>query len=50
MKPASWLSEEKDEKVNQYLDHINRAPYPTIAAVSIGLLCLFTVIILLSSF
>lgn len=50
MKPETWLPDEKDEKVNQYLDQINRAPYPTIAAVSLGLLCLFTVVILLSSF
>jgi hypothetical protein len=50
MKPVTWSPEDKDEKVNQYLDHINRAPYPTIAAVSIGLFCLFTVLILLSSF
>lgn len=50
MKPTDWLPEEKDEKVNQYLDRINRAPYPTIAAVVLGLFCLFTVVILLSSF
>ncbi|NJR48449.1 MAG: hypothetical protein HC780_01720 [Leptolyngbyaceae cyanobacterium CSU_1_3] len=50
MKPTIWLPEEKDEKVNQYLDRINRAPYVTIAAVLLGLLCLFTFIVLIGSF
>jgi hypothetical protein len=42
MKPMIWHPEEKDEKVNAYLDRINHAPYGTIFAVTIGLLCLFT--------
>lgn len=50
MKPINWLPEENDEKANQYLDQINRAPYATIAAILVGLLCLFTFVILVSSF
>ena len=50
MKPMIWHPEEKDEKVNQYLDRINHAPYPTIAAVLIGLLCVFTFVVLVGSF
>lgn len=50
MKPINWLPEENDEKINQYLDQINRAPYATISAILVGLLCLFTFIILISSF
>jgi hypothetical protein len=50
MKPMTWHPEEKDEKVNQYLNQVNRAPYATIFAVLIGLFCLFTVVVLVSSF
>lgn len=27
MKPMTWHPEERDEKVNQYLSQVNRAPY-----------------------
>ncbi len=50
MKPMTWHPEEKDEKVNQYLNHVNRAPYPTIFAVLIGVFCLFTFVVLVASF
>lgn len=50
MKPMIWHPEEKDERVNQYLDRVNHAPYPTIYAVLIGLFCLFTFVVLVSSF
>jgi hypothetical protein len=50
MKPNTWHPEEKDEKVNQYLDQMNHAPYGTIFTVVIGLFCLFTLVILVSSF
>lgn len=50
MKPMIWHPEAKDGKVNQYLDQTNRAPYATIAAMLLGLLCLFTFVVLLSSF
>jgi hypothetical protein len=50
MKPMTWHPEEKDEKVNQYLSQVNRAPYATIFAVVIGLFSFLTFVILLSSF
>ncbi len=50
MKPMIWHPEAKDAKVNQYLDQINHAPYPTIATVLVVLFCLFTFAVLLGSF
>jgi hypothetical protein len=50
MKPMIWHPEEKDQRVNQYLDQVNHAPYATIFAMGLGLVCLFTIAILLSSF
>lgn len=50
MKPMIWHPEEKDEKVNRYLDKINHAPYEVIAAFAIGVFCLFTLLILVGSF
>ncbi|BAU11634.1 unknown protein [Leptolyngbya sp. NIES-3755] len=50
MKPMIWQPEEKDKQVNQYLDRINHAPYATIFSMLLGLLCLFTIVVLLSSF
>jgi hypothetical protein len=45
-----WHPEEKDKRVNQYLDQVNHAPYVTIYAVLIGLFCLFTFAVLVGSF
>ncbi|WP_421659102.1 hypothetical protein [Leptothermofonsia sp. ETS-13] len=42
MKPMIWHPEEKDQKVNQYLDQINRAPYELIVGMLLVVLCLFT--------
>lgn len=50
MKPMTWHPEEQDEKVNQHLEEVNHAPYGTILFLGIGLLCLFTFIILISIF
>lgn len=50
MKPMIWHPEEKDAKVNQYLDQMNRAPYGTIFLVGFGLFCLFSLVVLLASF
>lgn len=45
-----WRPEDKDHKVNQYLDKVNHAPYPTIIALVFGLLAAFTMVFLLGSF
>ncbi len=50
MKPMIWHPEEKDQKVNQYLEQINHAPYAAIMGLLIGLLCLFTLGFLLVFF
>jgi hypothetical protein len=50
MKPMIWRPEDKDHRVNQYLDNMNHAPYPTIVALVLGLLCAFTIVFLLGSF
>lgn len=50
MKPMIWHPEEKDQKVNQYLDSINHAPYGMIIGLSIGLFCLFSLLILVGVF
>lgn len=50
MKPMIWRPEEKDKQVNQYLEHENHAPYPTIIMSIFGLFCLATIVILISSF
>ncbi|GAB4227519.1 MAG: hypothetical protein Kow0049_07760 [Stanieria sp.] len=41
-----WHPEEKDQQVNQYLDRTNHAPYPTIIALLLGGVCLFTLVVL----
>lgn len=50
MKPMIWHPEERDQKVNQYLDQINHAPYVAITFLVLGAFCLFTLIILVGSF
>lgn len=50
MKPMIWHPEEKDEKVNQYLDRTNHAPYGVIFALSFGLFCLAVLTFLIASF
>jgi hypothetical protein len=50
MKPMIWHPEEKDSKVNEYLDRANRAPYGTIMLVMIGVFVIFTTLILVGIF
>ena len=45
-----WRPEEKDQKVNQYLESKNRAPYAVILAISLIAICAFTVMILMGTF
>ena len=50
MKNMIWHPEERDQKVNQYLDNMNHAPYAVIvAAVFIGF-CAFTFAVLVGTF
>lgn len=50
MKDMIWHPEEKDAKVNKYLEQVNHAPYPAIAAISLGIVCLFTLLVLFGTF
>ncbi len=50
MKPTIWHPEEKDRKVNEYLDSINREPWLGILAVTILLISLFALLVLLGIF
>jgi hypothetical protein len=46
MKPMIWHPEEKDRKVNKYLETINRAPYVVILALAIAGLLIFSLMTL----
>jgi F0F1-type ATP synthase assembly protein I len=50
MKPMIWHPEEKDAKVNQYLDQMNHAPYGLIILLLLGGFCLFTFVLLVGLF
>lgn len=50
MKPMIWHPEEKDAKVNQYLDQINHAPYESIVAFSLFLFLMFSAVVLIAVF
>lgn len=50
MKPMIWHPEEKDAKVNQYLENLNHAPYEAIAFLSLGIVAILTFVILLGVF
>jgi Fe2+ transport system protein B len=50
MKPMVWRPEEKDQKVNQYLDQMNHAPYLQIIALTVVLFFTFTLLILIGAF
>ena len=50
MKPMVWHPEERDKKVNQYLDKINHAPYQGIIAFLMITFCLLTFVILIGIF
>ncbi|WP_172657298.1 hypothetical protein [Myxosarcina sp. GI1] len=46
MKSMVWHPEEKDQKVNQYLEQTNHAPYQSIVLLLLAGVCLFTFIAL----
>jgi hypothetical protein len=50
MRPMIWHPEEKDKKVNHYLDSINHAPYFELILGFLGIFCLFTLVVLLGIF
>ena len=50
MKPMIWHPEPQDQKVNQYLDQMNREPWLAILAGALVLLCSFTILVLLGTF
>jgi hypothetical protein len=49
MKPMIWHPEEKDARINAYLETQNRAPYALILAGVVLLFCLFTIGVALGS-
>ena len=50
MKPMIWHPEQNDEKVNQYLENINREPWLAIWGVGLVFVFSFTLLILLGTF
>jgi hypothetical protein len=50
MKPMIWYPKDKDQRAAQRIDQDNHAPYGMIAAVSIVLLCAFTLVFLVGVF
>ena len=50
MTPMVWHPEERDQRVNHYLDNINHAPYATIFAILLGLFCSLTFLVLIGGF
>ncbi len=50
MRPMIWHPTPQDHQVNQYLDHINHAPYFGLAIGLFGAFCLFTVVVLVGIF
>ncbi|WP_181280654.1 hypothetical protein [Aphanothece hegewaldii] len=50
MKPMIWHPEPKDQKVNQYLDNMNKEPWFAIYAGIILSVSLFTFLVLLGVF
>ena len=50
MRNMIWHPEERDQKVNEYLDSNNHAPYAVIIAVGFVGFCIFTLAILLGTF
>lgn len=50
MKDMIWHPEEKDQKVNQYLENANHAPYGAIITAGIVGFCVFTLAIVLGTF
>jgi hypothetical protein len=50
MKSMIWHPEEKDAKVNQYLDQVNHAPYESIFAIGAIGFCLLMAVFLIGLF
>lgn len=50
MKSMIWHPEEGDQKVNQYLEKTNHAPYEVILITGIVGFCVFTLAVLLGTF
>jgi hypothetical protein len=50
MKSMVWHPEERDEKINLYLERANHAPYISIWALLMGIFCLFTFTVLMGVF
>jgi Fe2+ transport system protein B len=50
MRPMIWHPEEKDQKVNEYIDKTNRAPYFGIILAVLGVFTAFTAAVLLGAF
>ncbi|XQQ05156.1 MAG: hypothetical protein EDM05_64170 [Leptolyngbya sp. IPPAS B-1204] len=50
MKPMIWHPEPNDQKVNQYLEQVNHAPYEIIFATLLGLFCLSVFVVLIGIF
>lgn len=50
MDDMTWKPEEKDEKVNEYLEEVNTAPYPTIMMVALGVFSVLTLVVLIGIF
>lgn len=46
MRSMIWHPEEKDSKVNEYLEHANHAPYPAIAGLLAVGFCALTIVFL----
>jgi Fe2+ transport system protein B len=50
MKPMIWHPEEKDEKVNKYLDRVNHEPWLGFAAFSIVFFVAFMLLMFVGIF
>ncbi|MEB3310283.1 MAG: hypothetical protein VKJ02_08620 [Snowella sp.] len=50
MKPMIWRPEEKDEKVNQYLDHVNHEPWVQFLLILTVFVTVFSILIFLEVF
>jgi hypothetical protein len=50
MKPMIWHPEEHDQKVNQYLEQVNHAPYALILGLGLATICLLSLFILIGIF
>ncbi|WLT37442.1 hypothetical protein NON20_16520 [Synechocystis sp. B12] len=50
MKPMIWHPEDKDEKVNKYLDHINHEPWLGFVAFSLAFFMAFILVVFMGIF